>query len=202
MNPASPPAPTDGRRARTERGRTAAIDAMIDLIQQGAAPLTGEKVAEQAGVSVSSLFRYFETLQDLQAATIDRFIDRYAEFFEVPGLGVGRLSERIETYVQARLNLYSSITQMARLARYRAYEHEHLRDLLARMRSRQLAQAIEHFDLDGSLAEMVVTLTSFESWDQLHTDHGRSRTEIAQQWTAALEALVRAGRADSTGGAR
>ncbi len=51
----------DGRRARRERGRIAVSDAVIDLAFEGNANPTAEQVAKRAGVSVASLFRYFET---------------------------------------------------------------------------------------------------------------------------------------------
>ena len=62
----------DGRRARRERGRLAVSDAVIDLVGEGNTDPTSEQVAERAGVSVASLFRYFETLEELRQETLRR----------------------------------------------------------------------------------------------------------------------------------
>ena len=56
-----------GRRARRERNRTAVIDAMFELIAEGKVPPPAEALAERAGVSVSSIFRYFDNLDELMA---------------------------------------------------------------------------------------------------------------------------------------
>jgi DNA-binding transcriptional regulator YbjK len=180
----------DGRRARTERGRTAVIDAMIDLVQEGHRPVTAEEVAARANVSISSLFRYFEGLQDLQAHTIDRFTQRYAASFEVTDYRQGDRSRRIQTYVSSRIALYQLIEPMARLGRARAYDHSNLQDLLHRMRINQTHQAAVHLEADADLAQTISTLTSFESWDQLANDHLRNERQIAAIWTSAIGALL------------
>lgn len=180
----------DGRRARTERGRTAAIDAMIDLVQEGHRPVTAEQVAARAQVSISSLFRYFEGLQDLQAHTIDRFTERYASSFEITDYCCGDRPARIASYVASRIALYQLIEPMARLARARAYEHPNLKDLLHRMRINQTHQALAHLEADPDVARTIATLTSFECWDQLASDHLRNEAQIAAIWTSALHALL------------
>jgi DNA-binding transcriptional regulator YbjK len=180
----------DGRRARTERGRTAVIDAMIDLVQEGHRPVTAEEVAARAQVSISSLFRYFDGLQELQAHTIDRFTQRYAAAFEITDYCQGDRSQRIATYVSSRIALYQLIEPMARLARARAYEHPNLQDFLHRMRINQTHQAALHLEVGPDLAPTIATLTSFESWDQLTNDHLRNERQLSALWISALEALV------------
>jgi DNA-binding transcriptional regulator YbjK len=180
----------DGRRARTERGRTAVIDAMIDLVQEGHRPVTAEEVAARAQVSISSLFRYFDGLQELQAHTITRFTERYASAFEITDYCLGDRSQRISTYVSSRIALYQLIEPMARLLRARAYEHPNLQDFLHRMRINQTHQAAVHLEVGPDLAQTIATLTSFESWDQLTNDHLRNERQLGALWTSALEALL------------
>jgi AcrR family transcriptional regulator len=180
----------DGRRARTARGRTAVIDAMIDLVQEGHRPLTAEEVAARAQVSISSLFRYFESLQELQAHTIDRFTERYIDAFEITDYCEGDRSRRIITYVSSRIALYQLIKPMARLGRARAYDHPNLQDLLHRMRINQTHQAMMHLEVGADAAQTISTLTSFESWDQLSNDHLRTESQIAALWTTAIGAIL------------
>jgi AcrR family transcriptional regulator len=49
---------SDGRRMRTERGRTAVVEALLDLVHEGKHP-TVSQVSERAGVSERTVFRYF-----------------------------------------------------------------------------------------------------------------------------------------------
>jgi Bacterial regulatory proteins, tetR family len=74
----------DGRHARRERGRLAVIDAMLILVSEGHVPPTVEQLAERAGVSAASVFRYFDTLEDLRQATTGVFFKRNPHLFEIP----------------------------------------------------------------------------------------------------------------------
>ena len=86
MTPRPEETVVDGRRARRERNRLAVIDALFELLVQAERPPSVEEVAAHAGVSVSSVFRYFENLDDLQQETIERYFQRYAPHFEVPAV--------------------------------------------------------------------------------------------------------------------
>ncbi len=48
------------------------------LILEGKAPPSAQDVAERAGVSVSSVFRNFDGLADLQRRALDQFQSRYS----------------------------------------------------------------------------------------------------------------------------
>ena len=115
---------TDGRRARRERGRSAVCEAMIDLVFEGHQPPTTEQIAERAGVSVASLFRYFDTLDDTRRDTTDLYFDRFSNLFEIADIGAGSLAERIERFVVARATLYETTEPMCRLVRIRAHESQ------------------------------------------------------------------------------
>ena len=57
----------DGRRMRAERGRLAVVDATLKLINEGKIPTFAE-VAEKAGISERTAFRYFPDRDSLFAA--------------------------------------------------------------------------------------------------------------------------------------
>src|SRR5262245_22638032 len=118
---------------------------MVDLIQEGVVPPGADAVAERAGVSVASVFRYFDGLADLQEAAMVRYFERYRERFEVPGLGEGDLDDRIERLVRARLALYPTTEPVARLIRARSIEHPTLARGLGDIRGRLAAQVEGHF---------------------------------------------------------
>ncbi len=193
-------AAVDGRRARRDRNRAAVIDALFSLLDEGETSPAAESIAGRAGVSVSSLFRYFEGLDDLQEQTIEAHFARFGSLFEVPSIGSGSLAERIGTFVDARLALYRSIAPVARLARARAVDHAAIAAKLAETRSRFADQIRSQFapELDAlsparrqDVADLIDALTSFESWDLLHATHGRTERGIRRTWVAGISALVR-----------
>lgn len=189
----------DGRRVRRERGRLAVTEAMIDLVLEGKIPPTSEQVAERAGVSAASLFRYFETLDDLRRATTRLYFDRYADLFDIPDIGHGSFEARIDRFVSSRVMLYERIEPMARLARWRATEVGELDETLHRVRATRADQIRQHFGaelghLTPAVADdtsmVVATLTSFESWDQARHDHDRTPTQVRRAWATALHKVL------------
>jgi AcrR family transcriptional regulator len=190
---------TDGRRARRERGRLAVTEATIDLVLEGSIPPSAEQIAERAGVSAASLFRYFETLDDLRRATVDRYFERYTHVFEIPDIGVGALSDRIKRFTKARSSLHEMTEPMARLARLRAPEHVELDERLHLVRTTMSDQVRHHFDTElatrspaqrEDTVTVISTLTSFEAWDQARYDHQRSQQQISRAWSATITKIL------------
>jgi AcrR family transcriptional regulator len=188
----------DGRRARRERGRTAVVDAMFELLQEGQLPPAVEAIAERAGVSVSSVFRYFENLDDLQQRTIERYFERFASLFTIPATGKGTLDERIKRLVDARLDLYDAIGPIALMARARAVESPRLARTLEQTRTIQARLVRDHFATElaaltparaDDLVVLIDSMSSFEAWDLLRTAHGRTRPQIRRAWVLGLKAL-------------
>lgn len=193
------PTTTDGRRARRQRGRLAVSEAMIDLVFEGNLPPLAEQVAERAGVSIASLFRYFETLDELRRETTDLYFERHGHLFEITGISEGTLEQRIASFVSSRATLYETTEPMCRLVRLRANELTHVNDLLGLIRVARADQIHQHFDAElrqltpaarDDATAVIVTLTSFESWDQMKRSHGRDHHQIRRAWTTALHHLL------------
>jgi len=77
------PAAADGRNARRERNRVAVIEAAFALVREGKTPPAVDDIAERAGVSVSSIFRNFDGLADLQRQALDLAHEMWSPSFEV-----------------------------------------------------------------------------------------------------------------------
>lgn len=189
----------DGRHARRERGRLAVIDAMLSLVSEGHVPPTVEQVAERADVSTASVFRYFDTLEDLRQAATAVFFERNPRLFEIADVGEGSLSHRIETFIAASLLLFEENKMMARLVRLQAHQVVAANELLHRLRATRADQVRHHFDEEframspatqADVVMLISTLTSFESWDQARHDHQRSRAQVRRAWVAALTKLL------------
>lgn len=193
------PVSIDGRRARRERGRLAVSEAMIDLVFEGHVPPTADQIAERAGVSIASLFRYFETLDELRRGTTELYFERHGHLFEVTEIGEGSIDQRVDRFVSSRATLYETTEPMCRLVRMRANEFSEVGDMLGLMRVGRADQIRHHFDTELSrlakadrddLVAVIVTLTSFESWDQMCHSHDRSHSQIRKAWTTALHRIL------------
>ena len=189
----------DGRHARRQRGRLAVVDAMLSLVSEGHVPPTVEQVAERADVSTASVFRYFDTLDDLRQAATDVFFERNPHLFEIADIGEGPLSHRINEFVAASLVLFEENEPMARLVRLQAHQVAATNELLHRLRATRSDQVRHHFDdefrlmspaTQADVVMVIATLMSFESWDQARHEHQRSRVQVRRAWVAALTRLL------------
>ena len=189
----------DGRRLRREQGRVAVVDAMIDLVLAGHTPPSAEQVAAHAGVSTASVFRYFDSLDDLRRRGIQRYLERYDHLLDVPGIGEHGLTHRVATFVEARQRFYETIDPMARLARAQALTVPDVDDALGRVRATLADQLSEHFaaELAGlrpnrrrELVALVAALTSYESWEQLRRQ-GLDRAAVGRAMRLGVDRLLR-----------
>lgn len=198
---ASDGAVTDGRRRRRELGRIAVVDAVIDLILDGGRAPTAEQIAERADVSVASVYRYFETLDELRQLGVQRYFERIDHLLAVPDIGDGPLTDRIDSLVSSRLEFYRVTEPMARMARHQALDIEQMRTTLARVRATLADQVAQHFapelaalppsDRRDRVA-VIAALTSFEAWDLLQ-EQGLDRNAVRRAWRTHLATLLSAG---------
>ena len=136
----------DGRSTRRDRNRDVVLDAALALFAEGHVEPNAILVAERAGVSERSVFRYFEDTDALLRAAIARHLERTLPLFDVPGLGEGPLTERIDRFVTHRLTLYQAVAPTARAAVYRAHTNELIRSQLEQARTRLRVQMEAMFE--------------------------------------------------------
>lgn len=172
---------------------------MIDLLFEVGDSWTPELVAERAGVSTASLFRYFENLDELRSQAVGRYFERYSDLFEIPAIGTGSRADRIRTVVRARVVQHRTTDPVARNVRSSARQSTVIGEALARLRATQIDQLRVHFaDELAALTpavrdDLVATIgiaTSYESWEQFRTVSGRSDTQIRRAWADALDRLL------------
>jgi TetR/AcrR family transcriptional regulator, regulator of autoinduction and epiphytic fitness len=188
---------TDGRRARRERGRVAVIDAMFELLQEGKVPPAVELIAERSGVSVASIFRYFQGIDDLQFQTFQRFRERFEPLVRTSA--DGDLTARTNAFVLSRLDLYEQAGAIMAVGRLRALEHQPLVEASAQMRGVLADQVRSTFAPEttgasparsADLVAVIDALTSLEAWDVMRKTHARSRPQITRAWVQGIQALV------------
>ena len=189
----------DGRTARRDRNREAVLDAAIELFAEGELTPSATQVAERSGVSLRSVYRYYEDLEELMRASIARAASRNAHLFEVEGLGEGPLDERIERIVAQRRALYAAIGGMGRAAVVRARTSVLVRDQVERQMARLRDQAAAMFapELDAlptkerrELAVALAIALGLEAMEQLHVAIGRTDAQAAAVQRRLLRSLL------------
>lgn len=79
--PPNPVPSADGRHLRVVRGKEAAIDALLALYTEGRPYPTFADIAERAGISERTLFRYFGSYDDFIAEAARTMFPKISKFF-------------------------------------------------------------------------------------------------------------------------
>jgi len=192
---------TDGRSLRRERNRDAVIIALLELIREGNSDPGTSEIAERAGVSHRSVFRYFDDLDDLVRAAIDHEIVQVIPMAVLHRIGEGELDERIGTLLDALIRIYNYTFPVAHVARARSLTIPAIDDGLLSIAHLYRSQLAAHFapelgSLDAmradDLLDAIQVIVSFESFDLSRRRLGRSDEEIRRAWRSALSSLLRA----------
>lgn len=189
----------DGRTARRLRGRAATIEAVLSLFEEGELRPSAETVAERAGISVASLFRYFDSLDDIHRAAFDTRMAETRQLARVDDLAGLDLEGRVAGFVSGRLDAYGAIAGVGRMLRARAVDNPGVADALEWARQEWLEQVQKVFadelsDRDpvaaDGLAAAIDAVTSFESWDVLVHLRGLPLEVVGAHWRTAVTALI------------
>lgn len=199
MTEAATPAPGgfQGSPAAMRR-RVRALDAFIDLVLEGHLPPTAEQVAERAGISKATFFRYFENLNAIRYHAGARMLERFP-LFHVAEPGQGPLRQRIERLVSLRVELWEKVHLLARLQRTLVLQDPDAARMVDRVRETMVDQVRQHFAPElrersaaqrDDVAMLVATITSVESWEQFRNTYGRSPLQTRRAWIQAIESLL------------
>lgn len=189
----------DGRSLRRVRNRDRVIQALVELIREGDHDPGAAAIADRAGVSHRSVFRYFEDMGDLVREVIRSEFTRVVGVAGLGDIGVGSLADRIARLVHSRTTAYDMVYEISRVARRRSGDVPAVAESLQRIDGLLRREFEEHFapelaampDLQRETAlDLLVTITSFESFDLLRRSYGRADEQISQRWTAALELVL------------
>ena len=184
----------DGRTARRDRNRTAVLDAVIDLFAEGNLTPGVHDVADRSGVSLRSVYRYFDDVDDLIAAAIDRRIEAAAPLFATPDDAGASTEDRIRLFCERRVALFLEIRSVYRASVIRSADQSRLRIRVRRSREALDQQTATTFagELDALpeaervvVCEMLDALSQFDTIERLLDERGHDPA-------GAVEFLVRA----------
>ena len=111
---------TDGRRLRRALNREAVVDALLDLYSEGNLRPSTDEIAERAGISPRSLFRYFEDADDLAGEAVARQLGRAMPLLPLAVGPDAPFDIRVAALVDQRLRLFITLGQAAHVSRLRA----------------------------------------------------------------------------------
>ena len=127
---------SDGRHQRRHRNREAALDALMTMLDEGHLYPTAAEVAERAGLSARSMFRYFEDVADLQREALNRLSIRFAPELQTMAIDPSLpLADRVEATAKALDRIYHLVRSAALAARLRAPDNPQISDQMALARS-------------------------------------------------------------------
>lgn len=180
----------DGRVQRGERNRTAIVDALLLLLSAGEPQPSARAIAEEAGVSLRSVFQHFDDMEALYAELVERQLAHVWELF-VPVDPALPFAARVDAVVGQRAQLWEHVAPVRRAARRAAPSspvvQRGLQRVAAELRSR-LATAFA-FELSGGarkdMLAAVDAALSFDVWDQLRQEQGLG-SAAAQRAVARL----------------
>ena len=188
----------DLRRARRTRGVEAVLDTALAFLREGISEPTADQLAERAGVSTSSLFRYFESIDDMRSQAAARLIERHGDLIRSSPTPDADLGARIDEFVEVRLRVGEHFGPMMTTLQARVNTDE-LSPLLAQFRTPLWEMPDRYFGPElatltqarrAELAALVDTLTSIEAWRHLTTSHGRTPRQTKRAWASAVGILI------------
>jgi AcrR family transcriptional regulator len=191
---------TDRRRLRTERGRELVVDALLEFYDEGDAQPGAAKIAARAGVSERTVFRYFDDLESLVAAAVERQIARIAPTFAPPD-STGSVTERVAALVEQRERIYAAtaVTTRAALvfapqsptvAHALAFRRDLLRDQVAHLFAPELATRPTR--VRNELLDALDAATGMETLGMLRSVAGHSPARTRAIVTRTVRALLSA----------
>ncbi len=180
-------APIDGRAARSQRTRGAIIDACIALVDQGDYRPTAPRIAEEAGVSVRSIFQHFDDLDSLFTAVAERAVERVSMLL-VPVDPDLDLATRINRFVHQRSLLFEAVRPIRRAAAMQEPVSETISEWLDLAARSLRAEVVHTFgrELEGAdrtaraRLDAVDTALGWANWEAL-----RQRSKLEPDEAAA-----------------
>jgi AcrR family transcriptional regulator len=189
----------DGRTARRHRNSEAVLDTVHDLFVEGNLSPAVEEVAARSGVSLRSVYRYFEDTEALLRKAIERRLSLVEGLFVLPGLGEGTVQQRIEALVNHRLKLHATLGPTVRAAVLRAphspllaKQFQRRRQLLSAQVEAQFAPELAALDAGRArdLAACIDALCEFESMEHLRHQRGISVARTRSAMITGVTALL------------
>lgn len=170
----------DGRRQRSERSRQLIIDALIKLIQSGMMSPSAADVAEEANVSLRTVFRHFEDMDALYRGMGVQLSCEILPMVMKP-FQAGDWKSQFQELIDRRADIFERIMEIrvcSSLRRFRsAYLMEDHRQFHGLERSGVVALLPEEVAADNVFVSALDNIVSFDLWRRMRQEQGMSIAE-------------------------
>lgn len=184
----------DGRNLRREQNRETVLETLSAMFREGVYQPTVNEVAARAGVSLRSLFRYFDDVDDLSHAAIERELHLASPLFDIACDPALPLAVRVRRTVEARVRLFEAVAPAARAARAFASKNpvvaERVTETRRQLRGHLKTTFAAEIERRPELLPALDVLCSFESYDLMRRDQRLSRARALEVLVVAFTALL------------
>ncbi len=168
---------SDGRRQRTERSRSAIINAALELIEEGLLIATAQQIADRANIGIRTFFRHFEDMGAL-AQAVDESIRGQYEAAMLDADRSGTFEERILHAVERHADVYEQNYNIILATTAQRWRLEVLQKNYARVQ-KGLRKDLDNWlpelkTIASSQREAIDAIASFEMWHRLREHQGLS----------------------------
>lgn len=191
------PERVDGRRERGSRNKLAVVSALLDLYAQGEVNPSAARVAEVAGVSERSVFRYFDDMDDLSSAAVELQWERVKPLY-LDLDSKGSFDQRLQAIVNHRLRLQDSIAGVFKVAAVTSLRRPAVALAVEQRRQYLRSQAIRQFETELNRLEdapvrraIVDHVLSLENIDYLKNSVGLSQTKLREVLSTGITLALR-----------
>ena len=165
--------PTDGRVQRSERSRSAIVQAMLELIGEGVLSPTAQQVAERADVGVRTVFRHFSDMETLFATMNEQLKAEVSALF-VETDQSGPFLERVDAMIDRRVALFGKLGPYVRsstIQRWRSAFLQEEHERTTRALRQDMRRWLPELELvPGEVADALEMILSFEAWNRLRIE--------------------------------
>lgn len=190
-------ADSDGRGLRRERNRAAIVTALLELCNEGIFDASAALIAERAGLSARSLFRYFDDIDDLYRTVCEEQFERVSALAQIHNFGKGSTREKVENLVDQRLRIFKASRNIGRVARTYQYRIPAIAKILHQGREASIDVAVRHLASEFDALDRVQRITalncidvfcSFEALDRLF-EQGTTDKTVRELLVHTLESV-------------
>ncbi len=194
--PLSEPHRPDGRRERSADSRRRIIAAMVELIESGLPAPTAEMIADRANVSLRTVFRHFDEMENLYLEIAAIVFDRVKPYLESPIRNrnwpdvLDEIVDRRATFFEEIAPYKTAIDVYRHRSNALAAQHRRISTMSRDMLTATLPKEVV---ADSIRFELYVLLLSVESWQRLRDQQGLSPLDARETLRQAIYAVAAGG---------
>ncbi len=184
---------TDGRSRRRQKSKQAMVDAAVYLVVDFGVFPTAQQVADEAGVTIRTLFRHFPEMdvlyREVHLATIEKFAKEYNK-----AKRQGTLDQRLRSVLLTFSAAYKKQQNLILVTKALMLQSNFLRTNYKNLQKALVPKLIEFLPEMNGLSsgdkETVVALLSFEFWNRLVNVQGVSQRSYLDKTQALVKILL------------